>query len=61
MNTITTSLLIIAAYFIFELGRSVIEKIIIFKKMMSTKSFKLEYSDCTGLSDMIALYIVRNF
>ena len=62
MNTLIISLCIIAAYLTFEFVRETILAVSIFKKIKSDhKEFLIEYSDCYGLSDMLALYIVRNF
>ena len=62
MDTLLISLCIIAAYLTFEFVRETIQTIKIFKKIKSDhKEFLIEYSDCHNLSDMTALYIVRNF
>jgi hypothetical protein len=62
MDTLITSLCIIAAYLIFEFVRDTIRTMNIFKKIKNDhKDFLIEYTDCHNLSDMIALYIVRNF
>jgi len=62
MNTLIIATLAIVAYLIFDFVRNTIQTARIFKKMKSDhKEFLIEYADCHNLSDMIALYVVRNF
>ena len=62
MNTLIISLWVIAAYLAFDFVRETIQTMSIFKKIKNDhKGFLIEYSDCHSLSDMVALYIVRNF
>ena len=62
MNTLIISLWVIAAYLAFDFVRETIQTMNIFKKIKNDhKDFLIEYSDCHSLSDMVALYIVRNF
>jgi hypothetical protein len=62
MDTLIIAFLAIIAFLIFDFVRSTIETTRIFKKVKNDhKEFLIEYSDCYGLSDMLALYIVRNF
>ena len=62
MNTLIIATLAIVAYLIFDFVRNTIQTARIFKKMKSDhKDFLIEYTDCHNLSDMIALYVVRNF
>ena len=62
MDTLIIAVLAIVAYLIFDFVRNTIQTARIFKKIKSDhKEFLIEYSDCHNLSDMIALYIVRNF
>jgi len=62
MNTLIIATLAIVAFLIFDFVRNTIETANIFKKIKRDhKEFLIEYKDCHNLSDMIALYIVRNF
>ena len=62
MNTLIIATLAIVAYLIFDFVRNTIQTARIFKKIKSEhKEFLIEYADCHNLSDMIALYVVRNF
>jgi hypothetical protein len=62
MDTLIIAALAIVAFLIFDFVRNTIETANIFKKIKNDhEKFLIEYSDCHNLSDMIALYIVRNF
>ena len=62
MNTLIIAALAIVAFLIFDFVRETIQTMNIFKKIKNShEEFLIEYSDCHSLSDMTALYIVRNF
>ena len=59
MSYLITTLALIVAYLIFDVIREIMTTVSIFKDMQkSCDDFLIDYSDCNGLTDRIALYIV---
>lgn len=62
MTILSTTVAIIAAYFIFDFVRGIVATKNIFKQMMKEDvPFMIEKEDCLTLSDRIAFYIATNF
>jgi len=62
MNTLIIGLCALAIYLVFFLIPDTINAYVFFKRMKDNyKDFLIDYTDCEDLSDILALYIVRNF
>jgi len=59
MSYLITTLALIVAYLIFDVIREIVTQVGVFRHIQENhKDFLIDYSDCNGLTDRIALYIV---
>ena len=64
MNTLLISIAAIAVYLIFDFVRDILRTKRIFESMIASgEELLIDFDDCSNISDMIALHIVkvRNF
>jgi len=59
MSYLIITLALIVAYLIFDVIREIVTQVGVFRHIQENyEEFLIDYSDCKGLTDRIALYIV---